>query len=311
MSDAEKPKCYWTSTQTPRALRDRHGIDCEAESCRGCVSCPDAHCLICGIEHVTQRTCPKCIGATRDDLGQIASLYGALLIHAVEGGNYGRLEAARPIPGGEAMVMLSPGSHHGFHEYESPGDHMPTELLLATWEDDWRSLAGNPTTERASVQTAVGYLEEHLAIEAQRHDAFDAFADEMRRHRAHLEDVLHDGERIETGAPCTGCNRPLERIYGAQARNDSWWCDRCKIALKPDEYVSNVAREGRRFAEWLTASDMSEEYRIPRGSVTAWATKGRVRKRRDFHLGRMVYNVADAVTRRDEDDDRDSTRDVS
>lgn len=299
---SDKPTCYWTGTQTPRALRDRHGNTCEDDGCRGCVPCPDAHCIICGIEHVDQRVCPKCIGETRDDLAQIRRMFARLHSQTVDGGNEGKLEAARPIPGGEAMVMLSPGSHHGFLEYESAADHMPTELLLASWEDDWRSMAGTPTEELATVPDTVAYFDEHLSHMAQHHDAFDDFAGEIRQHRAHLEDVLHDGERIETGAPCKVCGRPLERNYGLQAKDDSWWCDRCKDIISPDEYAEHVARDSRRFALWLTVVDMTKEHRITRGSLTGWAAKGHVRKKRDVNLGRMVYNVEDAKARRDRED---------
>jgi hypothetical protein len=302
MSDG-KPDCYWTSTQTPRALKNRHGNSCENEDCRGCIPCPEAHCIICGIEHVDQRTCPKCIGATREDLVQIRRMFARLHEQTIEGGNEGKLEAARPIPGGEAMVMLSPGSHHGFMEYESAGDHMPTELLLATWEDDWRSMKGTPTEEPATVPDAVAYFDGHLSDMAQRHDAFDDFSTEIRQHRAHLEDVLHDGERIETGAPCKVCGRPLERNYGLQAKDDSWWCGRCKDVISPEDYTEHVARDSRRFATWLPTVEMKLEYRINRGTLQGWASKGYVRKKRDLNLGRTVYNVADAVAKRDQKDD--------
>lgn len=305
-------ECRWTGRETPRAVWDRHTDECDDDRCRGCQPCTKAHCVVCGIEHVDEQTCPSCIGTTRTDLAEIRRMYHALPLHAVEGGNDGHLESSRPIPGGEAMVMLAPGSGHGYAEYERKGEAIPTELLLATWEDDWREVrSGETALELASVDAAVKYLDANLDWAAQQHPAFDSFAEEIREHRAHLEDVLHDGERIDTGAPCKVCGRPLERNYGAQAKDDSWWCDRCKVLIRPDEYAENVARESRQYAKWLPAAEMAEEHRIPRGTLSSWASDGKVRKRRDTNLGRVVYNVEDAVTRRDQLAMRDTARDVS
>lgn len=299
--------CRWTGRETPRAIKDRHKDECQNDECKGCLPCPETHCVVCGIEHVDQQTCPGCIATTREDIAEIVRMDGKLEEHAISGGNDGRLEAARDIPGGEAMVMHGPGAQHG---EIGRGEHMTTLMLLVSWEDDWRSIKHQPAEEKATVSGAAAYLDEHLTWAAQNHPAFDAVAEELRGHRAHLEDVLHDGERPDLGAPCVLCGRPLERIWAELARNDRWWCSRCKQLLEPDEYDEAVARDGRRFAKWLTPPDMQEEHRIPRGSLTSWASEGHVRKRRDINIGRMVYNVADAVARRD-DLARDTDENVS
>src|SRR5690606_40913105 len=52
----------------------------------------------------------------------IASMYLALRDHAISGGQDGRLEASRDLPGGEAMNMLVPGGQRG---YIGIGEHRP------------------------------------------------------------------------------------------------------------------------------------------------------------------------------------------
>lgn len=310
--------CRWTGTLTPRALLDRHEDDCaDTEWCRGCLPCPKHHCVICGIEHVTEQTCPECIATVRNDLAQIVVLYATLFDHAVNGANHdlninGRLEAARGTPGGESLVMLAPGAKRGDIGIN---EHWPTEMVLVGWEDDWRAMKHHHTDATATLAAAARYLNEHLSWAAQNHYGFDSFAEEIRTHRAHLEDVLHTGDRPDLGAPCPTCKKPLERIWSEKANNDRWWCERCKVTLRPDEYKTAVARDGRKFATWLSAQDMAEEYEINRGTLQGWAGKKDdhdrplVRKRRDWNTGRMVYNVADARDRQarmQAEDERDT-----
>jgi hypothetical protein len=307
VSESSGGKCRWMGRGNPRAIIDRHEDDCQDDRCRGCLPCPKTHCVVCGIEHVEQQTCPSCISNTREDIAEIVRMDAALPAQTLDGGNDGKLEAAREIPGGEAMVMLGPGAKRG---EIGKGEHITTLLLLVGWEDDWRHIKHHHTDDPATVEDAAKYLDEHLHWAAQEHPAFDAIAEELRGHRAHLEDVLHDGERADTGAPCVNCGRPLERIWAEEVRNDSWWCERCKDVVSPAEYDEAVARDGRRFAAWLIPTDMEAEYRIPRGSLTSWAAQGHVRKRKDVNIGRMVYNVEDAVTRRDALAKRDDVSEV-
>lgn len=288
--------CRWTGTETPRAIKHRHEDDCDDERCKGCLRCPRYHCVVCGIEHVDEQTCPGCVGETREDLTEVVALHAALPAHAVDGGRAGKLEAARPIPGGEATVMYGPGAPRG---EIGKGEHRTTEQVLVGWEDDWRSMYGAPTDDLASMLGAAVFLLDRLTSAAQTHPAFDAFASEIREHRSHLEDVLHDGERVDTGAPCDACHQPFERVWAKDEVNDRWWCDRCKISLKVGQYVEHVSRQARKHKDWLTARDMNLEHDIPIGTLHGWASKGTVAKRKDVNVGRMVYCVADAKTERD------------
>ncbi|WP_269304897.1 hypothetical protein [Aeromicrobium sp. HA] len=296
-------KCYWRGSDEPRALRKRHDDDCVDDECRGCLRCPKYHCIVCGIKHVDQQTCPECTSTVRDDLRDIVSLHLALPDHALSGGHDGRLEASRDLLGGEAMNMLVPGGQRG---EIGDSEHRPTENLLVTWEDDWRKVLGNYTNDLASVEGAREFLDEHLSWAAQHHLAFDDFAEELRAHRAHLEDVLHAGERDTTGAPCPKCHKPLVLDSGDTHDDDRWVCQtrRCEqVPMTPADYTALTAR-AKLLAEWLDAEDMLLVYRINRGTLQSWASRRKVRKRRDFDTGRMTYNVAEALVQRDGRDER-------
>ena len=306
--------CIWRGSLEPRGIKARHIDTCRDGGCKGCLPCPADHCVVCGIEHVEQQTCPTCIAATREDVSELRDLYATLPAHRISGGNDGMLEAGRDIPGGEAAAMLAPGSDGRAVPWaRERGDDVshiadewaaelaPPLMALVSWQEDWMSTLGtNVPDEAATLNDAAAFLLDRLSWAAQRHDAFDAFATEMRQQRAHIEDVLHTGERPTLGAPCEVCNKPLERIMAATQDNDRWWCDRCKKSLGLGEYVERVSKVARKHKGWLTSRDMAEEHRIPRGSLTAWASLGDVRKRLDMNLGRQVYNVKDALKKRDD-----------
>lgn len=301
--------CIWRGSDQPRALRRRHLDSCTDNGCRGCEPCPDRHCIVCGIEHVDRRTCTACLGEARTGLRDLVDLWRRLGAHAILGGSEGHLEAASTIPGGEATAVAGPGSA-GSHRAvldetgadashladERPGELEPVRLWVFGWEEDWRSLRSQPTVEKASLSTGVLFLTAKLDWAAQHHDAFDAFASELRRQVSHLEDIVHAGERADKGAPCRNCDRPLVRVWAKQAANDHWKCERCGETTRPDQYRFSVAQEARAFAEWLSATDMELEHDVAPATLRKWAQRGKVRKKGRSNSGRMLYSVADALT---------------
>lgn len=310
--DATPSACIWRGTDQPRAVRGRHDDDCPGDTCRGCLPCPEPHCIVCGIEHVDRRTCPACLGESRTHLTDLVDLWQRLGAHAILGGNDGHLEAASGIPGGEATAAAGPGSQgdsrtalveaqaDATHLWdERPGEVEPVRLWVFGWEEDWRGIREQTTTETAGLITGVAYLARHLDWAAQHHDAFDAFAAELRRQVGHLEDVVHAGERADKGAPCRNCDRPLIRVWAKKAANDHWKCEGCGEITKPDQYRFSVAAEARTYAEWLSATDMELEHAIRPGTLRQWANRGKVRKKGRSNTGRMLYSVPDALAQRD------------
>lgn len=227
--------CIWTGSETPRAVRGRHVEDCETDDCRGCQRCTEPHCGTCGRTHVDQQTCASCCAATRDDLRAVRTLTGQLRHHAIVGGSDGHLEAARAIPGGEAMVLMGPGGESGD---ALPSDPMPSLLLLATWEDAWRHELGQPAAAHlADMPTAYGYLSDWLDVAAQKHPAFDEFASDLRRQVARLEAVLHDGIKDDpAGIECFECGGGLVRKMTDHGMDDRWTCRRCRRRYTDPEY---------------------------------------------------------------------------
>jgi hypothetical protein len=147
---------------------------------------------------------------------------------------------------------------------------------------------------RVTITDAAGYLARNLSDLAQDADfAFEELARELRACRSHLEAVLHDGEQVDTGAPCMTCGVPLRREWGKLVKADGWRCPRCRAFSTEDQYRFAVAHLHREEATHLTAGEMEIRTGVTASTVRAWASKGRVAKRRDSE--RTVYAVADVL----------------
>ncbi|KQY58332.1 hypothetical protein ASD11_01305 [Aeromicrobium sp. Root495] len=195
---------------------------------------------MCGVEHVEhERTCPSCIHSAKERLRSVYGLNKHLDDQALHGvTKTGRLIAALPIPGGDAVVLTGPGSQgdaeikplrHGLRASSRPADRshelrgepLPTRRLLQQWEDVWRAELGapyeGPVSSRSSepgrsLLSTAKFLIEHVSWAAQRTESFPDFVREVARHAALLEVLLNDGVRPEAGAaPCFRCAGDLER----------------------------------------------------------------------------------------------------
>jgi hypothetical protein len=325
-----EPKCRFVASDQPRAVVGEHYDGCADDRCRGCWPCLIRHCVVCGIEHCDDAhplTCPTCVGAVRDDLDEIADMYLRLSDEVVWRAHAG--DRPDTVLGGDAMVMLAMRYREqtgvaadGDHSHESTTDPTPTLLTLATWEDCYRDHFQQDPPERTTVPAAVGYLRRQLTRIAQAAEIpFEDFARDIRHARAALEDVLHDGKRDITGAPCVNCGAALVRRMDDRRRRhggyceghghlnwcrlphtpccdrggarDEWECPRCHRVETWGEYLAVVARDYQDHAEWLHAEAIEKRTGIAIGTIRVWVTRGKVRTGGNDSLGRRLYSVED------------------
>lgn len=232
-----KPKpCRYERTLGYRAIKGQHTDDCTNPTThRGCVECTEPHCGVCTRKHLEAQhpaTCPDCVGAVREDLGEIGELCRQLRRQAVDA--EGLSWASARIPGATAMVLMGPQvdpdsllvSNRLALEEQSkihrPRDPMPPLTVLARWEEIWAGWLGQTRDGRASITRAIGYLDEHLTRIAQaqmfwRDDRlvappeFPEFATAIGKARAQLEQVLHDESGDDEGIACFECGHQLVR----------------------------------------------------------------------------------------------------
>lgn len=301
--------CKWNGRGNPRVLPGRHGAECPDEAlsapesdeqgCGGCLPCPERHCAVCQRAHGD--VCPECIASTRDDLAAIRLMCGALPAEVEHRGI-----------NGEAMMLLGPSADPEAWRNRAMSamrgrvdagylddcrDEQHPLWVLGTWEQLYREEWDQPSDLRQTIARAGDYIDRNLARMAECEEVpFEDFARDVRGCRGHLEDILRDGEQVETGAPCPKCDRALVKNYGRAEPFDRWVCPSrtCGEWFLDSEYRRWVSDDYRANSDKLTAPDLEAQYAVKASSVRAWASLGKVRKRGKDDSGRQLYDVADA-----------------
>lgn len=291
--------CYYAGSDRPRMVRGEHLVaGCE---CDGCVECAHSHCRICTHAHAVG-TCPECMAATRETLHEIGRMCDALPeeveMRGVEGEAMMLLgPAADPEARGHMQASINVGRIPEDYLEEAYGELHPL-FVLGTWDMLVRdALEHDESDDRLTVAIAIDYLDRQLTYLGGFEDLpFEDMARDLRACANHMERVLHDGEQVETGAPCMTCRVPLRLVRGE--RDDRWQCPRCKQESTDAQYRFAVQHLHRENAEWLTDREMELRTGVRAGTVREWARdredrEALVGKRRDS--GRVVYLVADVV----------------
>ncbi|MDQ3485387.1 MAG: hypothetical protein M3445_08265 [Actinomycetota bacterium] len=167
------------------------------------------------------------------------------------------------------------GEDNGYLSDEM-GDLHPL-VVLGTWDMEWREEFDQPTDLRITVRRAADYLTGQLDHAARHHPAFDEMAADVRRCARRLEDVLHDGERDETGAPCLKCRATLRRTIGPQGQRDDWRCPRCRQTYDEQHYRNAMAAAHASLAveriggtDWAIASRVASEVGRGERTIRTW-----------------------------------------
>lgn len=290
--------CRWTSTTTPRALVGRHHDACPDPACPGCQPCTEPHCRVCGRRHA-EGACAECVGEARETLREITRMCSDLPAEVAHRGVEGEAmnllgPAADPEARGHVEASIAAGRLPADYLDTADSDSHPL-LVLGTWDMIWRdALDHDEPTERLTVVTAAAYLDVQLTYMADfPHVPFEDFVRDLRACVSHLEGVLHDGEQVETGAPCMTCRVPLRLVRGESA--DHWVCPRCHQQSTEAQYRYAVMHLHRQEAEWLTDREMELRTGVKAGTVREWARRGHVDKRLDS--GRVVFRVEQVLER--------------
>lgn len=289
--------CKYNGPERPRILPGRHEDDC-AGDCNGCQPCPWPHCRVCGKDHA-EHTCPGCMAEVRENILEIVQRCEALPTEVLHRGiDSEAMNLLGPVADPEALGHMRASANVGRipTDWVEEADHeLHPLLVLGTWMEAYLEAFEHSEPARITVASAASYLDRNLVFASTFVDVpFDDFARNIRECLAHMDRVLHDGEQVETGAPCMTCRVPLRLVRGE--RDDRWQCPRCKQESTDAQYRFAVQHLHRENADWLTDQEMEIRTGIRAGTVREWARNrddrdALVGKRRDS--GRVVYAVAD------------------
>lgn len=284
--------CKWNGSNQPRIITDRHEDLCTDERCRGCRPCPEPHCRVCAHSHATG-TCAECMAETREALHDIARMCGALPEEVEHRGVEGEAmmllgPVADPEAWGHVTASVSAGRLPKGYVEDGGGEQHPMTTFLS-WQMVWRDALEHDDAPDSELTTAVDYLDQTMTyMGGYEYVPFEDFARDLRRCRAHLEAVLHDGEQVDRGAPCMTCGADLQRTWGEGDAADGWKCPRCKRTSSDAQYRFAVWQDYLEKADWLSAkgcvaalAQHEPPVVVVEGTIRSWASKGHLTSKRD------------------------------
>lgn len=304
--------CHWAGAEHPRMMRT-HLDGCTAPDCSGCQPCTRLHCIGCGRTHVDehQHVCTACLHTTRTDLVEIVRLH-ATLPEEVEHRGVDSEAAHLAGPAADADQWSARGVHalsgrsvlaacdaKDLEQVQAWLDHADLDehplWTVARLADIVRDALGHAAPDaRATVEGEADYLDGQLStLTHDLHFDWSDLATSISRCRTHLESVLHDGEQVDTGAPCMSCGALLHRTWGTTGVPDGWRCPRCRRTSTEDQYRFAVAQLHREEATYLSDRDTEIRTGVKATTVRSWARNDQVARRTDS--GRTLYAVADVL----------------
>ncbi len=270
------------------------------------------------------------------DLTEIVNLCDELLAEAIN-------KAADPLmPGGLALVALADVAslqewsdlleaaelrHQADPEnwpapvVDDDDEWEPPLQTLLFWTEAWRETHGYPLERRPTVTSEARFVRWALDWAWDNEPHFDDFAEDVRKAKSRLEDLLHEGLRSRHGVPCFDCNvdlvrpsRPPRNVRWCEGHEgvctwphrfcahdrgglaDEWKCPRCDRHYGVEDYVRAVKHAHLAHADWLTAPDCEQRTGAKAGTIKVWASRGKVPKRLDPETRRVLYHVPSIET---------------
>ena len=219
----------------------------------------------------------------------------------------------RPLPGGDALVLLGPGGTGTAEDGETSRDGDPVSVawFLAQWEDEWRHTRGDGAAEIAAGSTsavvfaAAHFLEQHARWAAAEHPAFPDFLGELKALHEALERAsgMHRAA-VRAPVPCFECGGALLRLVREGLEDEVLTCASCRTTLEPSEYQRGCDEAAKAASRLDVAGEAFETVALvaqllerPAWTVRGWERRGLIR--RHDQGGVIFVSVGDAV-RQDE-----------
>lgn len=283
-------RCDWRpdreSEAPAREQLAEHAQDSGHRLCRCCSrSLTDAEASMVG--------CERCLTAARTNLAGIHAMWVELPAHLGHvrsaGFNDGRVSGdGRPLPGGDVLVLLGPGSQ-GLSEdgvTSREGDPTSVAFELGWWEQALREEWGEPADDvrprspGAVVRDAHGYLERRMRQAAVGFAGFDELASDLKSLHVRLERATGRSQRqIRAEAECFECGSDaLVREVTDKGLADVWTCQRCSEIYDWARYLLACRQRisDQPAAGWSLPEHVAFELDVPAQTVRTWAKRGLV-----------------------------------
>lgn len=229
-----------------------------------------ALCPICfrSLTSTERRVCEACIERSQSLLAGVRTLFDELPLHlrTIAGNAHDRsrgTEDGRPLPGGDVLALLGPGSQGLDEDGETTRDGDPVSVAfeLAFWERDWRAARreadgdGPPRSTSRLARDAMGYLERHTRWAATTHPGFEEYARDLRKLHARLEVATGRVRRpTPVNVDCFDCRGRLIRKIGKDGLEETGYtCRDCGKTYNAMQFAMSRAQA------YLDASTWTDE----------------------------------------------------
>ena len=241
--------------------------------------------MTCGAVRAVGFTyCSDCVAKAQTLLAEILAYYVELSEHLgmLRGqvlGTRGGGTEGRPLPGGDALVLLGPGSPGYSEDGETSreGDPPSVAYELGYWEKDWRDTRAESCT-CGTVPVSVKYLYTHCRWASTSYPGFSAFLSDLKVLRLRLA-VATSRHRapVKANASCFRCGGVLQRQINPQGLEDEHvTCRDCSDTYDTARYLLALR----------AAAEQASSYVDPDGD--RWETPAVLSHR----LGRSVNSLA-------------------
>lgn len=308
-----------------------HVRDCRTLDCEGCKPCGGDHCELFGscpnhVNHaVKEFTCPAHIGEVRGIIAEIETLTALVHLELEHSSVLSEVaNLAGPVADPDQLdarrsFIVTRDEYRGWCDFPRLAlfdidDELHPVAVFSRWERNLRREYEQPEAstgeserwplphkeERDLLARSASYFRRMLDGRFAHDEPFEQFARDVRRVRNHLEEVLSDSRRPDTGVPCPKCAAKLEPGKKAPRlakrhddstttmrdrdgneipdnTRDTWRCPDYPTEhwWKEADYRLRVAGEYLAHADRLTADQIHGQYDIPAGTVRRWASTTR------------------------------------
>lgn len=285
-------------------------------------------CIVChrSLPPAEGEACDRCLTTARERLAGILLMFEELPTHLghakspVYDSDRPSAADGAPLPGGDALVLLSPGSE-GLSEdglTTRDDDVSSVAFELGWWEQRWRKarrelLDDTPRSTSATVRSAGAYLEVHSRWACTSFDGFREFTDDLRRIHTSLESATGRSEhRLVAEAECFECGgelvreirprvddgKPRRKGKAQEGVADDWTCQRCGRRYDEAHYLLALHQHLRNapLPEWALPEHAAVKLGVNAKTIRTWAVRGHVRSQPGPD-GRLRVSSSDVAER--------------
>lgn len=238
------------------------------------------------------KVCEVCLNAARSLLAESVIMFYELPAHlghvrASMGNRPGGTDG-RPLPGGDLLVLLGPGSRGLSDDGETRRRNDPDSVpyKLSAWEERWRSARGEEPAGPTEVWRAAQYLRNNLRWASVSLKGFSGFLGDLRALHGRLETAT--GRRrspVKANADCFSCGEPLLRLVGSDGLEEQHvTCRGCGQKYDATRYLLALRAAAEDASSviyddeaWETADLLARRLARSVHTLRAWRRLGHVR----------------------------------